>query len=220
MKLKGADMKLIELTVTRDMFGELLVLCHEQNIDLKYAMTFPILSIPLMLGKVGGTMNSTDKAALVHHLEQFTLELQHDYEPDVVLIDFMFLLRCEATFLPTGYHEVARHLMKKVCAFNSDTIIMVCDIHPEEPTIKDMCHGTRGDIDDSLSNIILRGQSPPKNMNTAQQSSKYKRTLLSFLIDEWATCGDIIAGTKVSFSYEKCYTYLVIENCKLGILIT
>ena len=205
MKLKGADLKIMELTVTRDMFGELLILCHEQNIDLKYAITFPILPIPLMLGRIDGAMNTTQKSALVHHLEKFTCELQYEYEPDVVLIDFMFILRCEASIL------------KKVCAFKASTIIMVCDTYPEEPTIKDMCHGERGDIDESFGNSIGRGQSRPKNMNIALQSSKYKRMLLSFLIEEWKACGDIIAEKKVSFSHEKCYTYLVqyIQNSKI-----
>ena len=59
MKLKGADLKIMELTVTRDMFGELLILCHKQDIDLKYAITFPILPIPLMLGRIDGAMNTT-----------------------------------------------------------------------------------------------------------------------------------------------------------------
>ena len=219
MKLKGADMKIIELTVTREMFGDLLILCYEQNIDLKYAMTFPILPIPLMLGRVDGSMNSTEKATLVHHLEKFIRELQYEYQPDIVLIDFMFLLRCLATFQPKIYREVARYILRAVCAFNADTIIMVCDIYLEEPTIKDMCHGSRGDIDDILgNNPIGSGQSRPKNMNTALLSSKYKRMLLSFLIEEWKTCGDIIGAKKVSFSYDKCYTYLVRYN-KLGILI-
>ena len=174
MKLKGADLKIMELTVTRDMFGELLILCHKQNIDLKYAITFPILPIPLMLGRVDGSMNITEKSTLVHHLEKFTRELQYEYEPDIVLIDFMFLLRCESTILPKVYSEVARHILKKVCAFKANTIIMVCDIYPEEPTIKDMCHGERGDIDDSLVNTIGWGQACPKNMNIVLQSSKYK----------------------------------------------
>lgn len=217
MKLKGADLKIMELTVTRDMFGELLILCHEQNIDLKYAITFPILPIPLMLGRIDGAMNTTQKSALVRHLEKFTRELQYEYEPDVVLIDFMFILRCEASILPKVYSEVARHLLKKVCAFKASTIIMVCDTYPEEPTIKDMCHGERGDIDESFGNSIGRGQSRPKNMNIALQSSKYKQMLLSFLIEEWKACGDIIAEKKVSFSHEKCYTYLVqyIQNSKI-----
>ena len=209
MKLKGADLKIMELTVTRGMFGELLILCHEQNIDLKYAITFPILPIPLMLGRVDGSMNTTEKSTLVHHLEKFTRELQYEYEPDIVLIDFMFLLRCESTILPKVYGEVARHILKKVCAFKANKIIMICDIYPEEPTIKDMCHGERGDIDDSLSNTIGRGQSRPKNMNIALKSSKYKRMFISFLIEEWKAFGDIIAEKEVSFSYEKCYTYLV-----------
>ena len=99
--------------------------------------------------------------------------------------------------------------MKKVCDFKVDTIIMVCDTYPEEPTIEDMCHTKRGDVDDSFGNTIGIGQSRHKNMIIALQSSKYKRMLISFLIEEWKACADIIGQKKVSFSYEKCYTYLV-----------
>ena len=74
---------------------------------------------------------------------------------------------------------------------------MVCDTYPEEPTINDMCHGERGDIDESFGNSIGRGQSHPKNMNIALQSSKYEQMLLYFLIEEWKACGDIIAEKKV-----------------------
>ena len=65
---------------------------NEQNIDLKKAISFPIHPIPLMLGSVDGSMNTTAKSALVHHLEKHTQELQYEYKPDIVLIDFMSLL--------------------------------------------------------------------------------------------------------------------------------
>ena len=43
MKVKGSDLKIMELTVSCDMLGELLILCIEHGMDLKYALSFPIL---------------------------------------------------------------------------------------------------------------------------------------------------------------------------------
>lgn len=209
MKVKGSDLKIMELTVSCDMFGELLILCIEHGMDLKYALSFPILPIPLMLGRINGTMHHTDKAALVHELEKYTRELQYEYDPDLVIIDFMFLLRCEAGNLPKTYSNVARHIMKKVCSFKAKTIIMVCDVYPEQPTIKDMCHEDRGDIGDSLGNSIGRGQTRPKDFNNALSSTKFKRMLIGFLIEEFTSCGDLIVDKEVSFAHAKCYSYLV-----------
>ena len=77
-----------------------------------------------------GTMCTTPKVLepLVEPLEEF--------HPDIVLLDFMFLLKSETSNLPKTYGEIARHLLKKTLNLGSNNAIVVCDPYWDGPSIR------------------------------------------------------------------------------------
>ena len=211
IKVKGKDLQIMELKFSRDMFGELLVLCLEHQFSLRSAVEYPLLPVPLMLGHMIGTMCTTPKSSFVKVLEPLVEPLE-EFHPDIVLLDFMFLLKSETSNLPKTYGEIARHLLKKTLNLGSNNAIVVCDPYWDGPSIKDMCHDVRGQTEgDRLGNQFGRGQTRPSDMNTALSSKEFKILLINFIIGEWKeSCGDLLVGKNVSFAFrDKCYTYMV-----------
>ena len=210
VKLRGKDLKICELTFSRDLFGHILMLGQEQSISLQHVMACPLTPVPLSLAHFDGSMCATDKAALVHKLESRAIFVS-DVCADTVIIDFMFMLRSEAQFLPMKYGEIARHLLIKARSFGAKTIFMVCDVYNEKPSIKDACRSNRGRIDDHRNKTkkLSPDQNRPTDLNKALQSDKYKNALFSFLASEWMKSADLINGYSISFAQECCYTYTV-----------
>lgn len=67
MKMKTQNQKIKEVRCTRDLFGRLLCVAALQKIDLQ-----KLLAFPLSLCHYHGTMNKTDKSALMRKLEEKT----------------------------------------------------------------------------------------------------------------------------------------------------
>ena len=84
-----------------------------------------------------GTMCTTPKSSFVKVLEPLVEPLE-EFHPDIVLLDFMFLLKSETSNLPKTYGEIARHLLKKTLNLGSNNAIVVCDPYWDGPSIKDM----------------------------------------------------------------------------------
>ena len=57
---------------------------------------------------------------------------------DVLILDFMVLLRCEALFVSPKYGEIALHLLAKAQSFNASTLITVCTHTTTKESCKEM----------------------------------------------------------------------------------
>ena len=78
----------------------------QNNIDLARVFTYPLTPVPLSLAHVDGSINKTDKAKLLHKLENTIRSTGPEDPVDVTLVDGMFLLHTLQN-LPTTYGEVA-----------------------------------------------------------------------------------------------------------------
>ena len=112
IKVKTKDMKIMELKFSRDLFGRLLLLAVDQAISLDVIITFPLTPAPLSLAHINAAMCVTNKATLVHKLEENpAASVTDEVNPDFVIVDFMFVLRNIAKNLPSTYSEIAKYIV-------------------------------------------------------------------------------------------------------------
>ena len=128
---------------------------------------------------------------------------------DVVIIDFMFLLRTEASFLPARYGDVARYLLQKTRAYGASTIFLVCDIYGTA-SIKDSCREQRGSVTGgSYTEKLGPAQSRPRDFAKKLKCDSFKKVFFTFLVDEWRNCAKELLDCTFTFAQETCYTYMV-----------
>ena len=203
-----SNSKIVELQGTKDLFGRLLYLSSQNNIDLARVFTYPLTPVPLSLAHVDGSINKTDKAKLLHKLENTIRSTGPEDPVDVTLVDGMFLLHTLQN-LPTTYGEVASVILALLCNM-SNRVDMICDTY-REPSIKDLEHSRRS-ADDSMYSITGPSQQRPKNWQKALQSSRFKTALVKFLVQEWSMHADpeVLKGHDVFLAVEDvCHHYMV-----------
>ena len=130
-------MKPIEVKGTRNLFGCLLCLSTEHQIDLEKVFTYPMTPVPLSLTHLDGSMNKTDKAKLLHKIEHL---IGNDNPPaalDVTVVDVMFLSHT-LNNLPNTYGEIAEVILFKLCSMSSRVdLVFNTSI---TPSVKDVEH--------------------------------------------------------------------------------
>ena len=175
------DLKLIELQGTRDLFGRLLCISTQHNIELDKVFAYPLTVVPLSLAHVDGSINRTDKAKLLHKIENMVDVSNLNATVDVTIVDAMFLLHTLLN-LPNTYGEIAKTLMAKLCEM-SKRVDLVFDMYVT-PSVKDSEHERRL-ADDVTYTITGPGQRRPKDWQKALRSASFKTALFHFLLDEW-----------------------------------
>ena len=97
----------------RDLFGCILKLSLEKKIDMAEVLKFPLTPVPLSLSHVDGTMQKTQKATLLKHLES-RIESEPPRQVDITIVDAMFFLHLQGNHLPSTFGGVARSLLSKL----------------------------------------------------------------------------------------------------------
>ena len=92
LKIPAVNKKYLEVQGTRDLFGRLLYLGQELNIELKLMLQYPLTPVPLSLADVTGNKHKTAKSALTKYLEK---DIEHNSPEhiDVFVIDAMYFIR-------------------------------------------------------------------------------------------------------------------------------
>ena len=112
-KLTSKDNKIKAVTMMKDLFGSILCMSIERDIDLKVIFSYPLTPVPLSLGHLDGTIHKTPKAALLGHLEKFAVSEKLN-KKSATIVDAMFYLRLQ-TNLPETFGGVSRHIFKALC---------------------------------------------------------------------------------------------------------
>ena len=166
---------------TRDLFGRLLYLAVNNAVDLNLVFRYPLTPIPLCLGHVDGSMNKTDKAKLMHKLEERVQSSAPEYI-DACAIDAMFFIQTLVN-VPATFGEIAKLILTKITA-STKRIDFVCDSYTS-PSIKDAERALRGSCQLDREYVIFGpSQVRPKDFFAALKSSCFKTALLKFLAIE------------------------------------
>ena len=210
VKVSTKDLKLIELQGTRDLFGRLLYMSTIGKLDLEKVFRFPLTPVPLSLAHVDGSMNRTDKAKLLHKVENMCESVGPDHI-DVTIVDAVFLLHTLQSIPPT-FGAVAHMLMQILCGM-SERIDLVCDSY-NTPSIKDTEHARRSS-DEAIFSITGSKQKRPKDWQVALRSASFKTSLFRFLLLEWRqdSYAEILHGHQLYLGLDKmCYCFTAADG--------
>ena len=180
-KLSGSNGKLIAACLVRDIFGSILYLSVQKKIDIAKVLKYPLTPVPLSLSHVDGTMQKTPKSALMAHLEA-RIKSTPPTSIDVTVIDAMFFLHLH-TNLPISFGGVSTYLLKRILDCTSNIIHFVSDKYIT-PSVKD-CERIERASDSTSYQITGASQKRPSNWLVALRNSKFKESLIEFLMKSW-----------------------------------
>jgi hypothetical protein len=206
MKLTTKDKQIREVKCTRDLFKRLLYLAISQELDMATVLSYPLTPVPFSLCHITGDMNKTPKSALMDKLEARGTTNDAPQKTDVYIIDAMFFLR--TLQLPSTFGGIAMTILELAC-HNAEVVHIACDTYPDGPSIKDSEHDLRAHSQGSYR-ITGRSQKRPTDFGTALLSPMFKKELLAFLKEEWASqvYAPSLAGHQLYFAIgQDCFLY-------------
>ena len=133
-KLRDNNDKIVEVRMERDLFGCILFLALQQKIDMGEVLKYPLTPVPLSLCHVDGTMQKTQKSALMTEIEK-RIVMTDPMGVDVTIIDglfFLYLLQEP----PSTFGLISRYILRRVCEIGTASIHLVFD-RIMTPSIKD-----------------------------------------------------------------------------------
>ena len=97
--------------------------------------SYPLTPVPLSLAQLDGTMNKTDKAKLMHALEdRVTSNVPQSTPPPapqyVSIQDAMFLIQ-GLVEVPATFGGIAKIILRKLCS-SGDGVHFICDRYPNK----------------------------------------------------------------------------------------
>ena len=93
-KIWGAERKIIEASLIRDLFGSILCLSMQQKIDMAEVLKYLLTLVPLYLSHVGGSVNSTPKSNLLSYINSQFVAVPPS-SIDITIIDAAFFCSCK-----------------------------------------------------------------------------------------------------------------------------
>ncbi|XP_077263749.1 uncharacterized protein LOC143898274 isoform X3 [Temnothorax americanus] len=177
--------KIHEVKLQRDLFGRLLALSLDTNIDLEKMLCFPITPVPLSLCHIDGSLNKTVKSVLVKELEKKIEEMElPPSNVDFVIVDGFFFLNTLKE-MPRSFGDVSKKILQCLVNNSASRIAIVFDRY-FTPSIKDYEHTLRGSVDDK--DFYISGPQQTRTADFAKdlKNIKFKEALVKFFIDHWA----------------------------------
>ena len=154
IKLNTKDMKFMEIKFSRDLFGQLLLLEVDQAIRMEVMLTFPLTPAPLSLAHINAEMCVPNNATLVHKLEKNPFaSITDEDNPDVVIVDFIFVLTNIMQNLSSTYSEITKYIViieKTTWEVLKLPSVMSSD---EKPGIKDTTCDIQGSVETGSTHV-------------------------------------------------------------------
>ena len=127
----------MKLTAQRNVFGQLLLLSQENNLDLQKVMEYPLGPVPWALGTADGMPIKTDKAVLMHNLE---LEDASSHKSPAKERNHIYVIDGNALFhslnkIPETFGELARTVFNSLSQVHVSKVHFLTDNY-EEDSIK------------------------------------------------------------------------------------
>ena len=119
------------------------------------------MPVLLSLAHVDGTINETNKAKLMHKLEEFNKGTPPK-SVDVTLVDAMFMLHILQN-IPQTFEAICSMILHQLCAM-LPRVDFVCDTYIT-PSIKEVEHTRRGSEENCLFQLLVLTRRDQKTGN-------------------------------------------------------
>ena len=212
-KIKS-DGKFKEVKMERDLFGKILCLALEHELDMEELFKYPLTAVPLSLCHFDGTLRKTPKSKLSKELRDPVPD-SHPNSVDVYLIDGNFYLHllCD---VPHHFGGVARSLLAKICALRTSEVHLVFD-QIQNPSIKDYERDSRaGELDRTLNyQIVGDSQRRPADFRNALRNDAFKDSFIGFLVTSWNdnSLASMIGNKTIFITHRSsCFRFTAVEG--------
>ncbi|XP_077276997.1 uncharacterized protein LOC143905452 [Temnothorax americanus] len=133
------------LKMERDIFGRLLAISIEKDINIEHCLTFPLAPVPPALFSFTGEFLKTDKSKLAQALKS-NVKTVEPTGVDIEIIDGFYYLYVIGLSMPQTFDKVAESILVKLCSTNASEIHIIFDRHIT-PSIKDCERKSRLEFD-------------------------------------------------------------------------
>lgn len=178
--IKSSENKLMQIKAERNVFGQLVLLSVQHDIDLELTLSYPLGPVPWSLATADGMPAKTEKAKLMHVLES-TIQPQtiQPQENAVHVVDGNAILQSIIS-VPDTFEELAEYVFNllpkhKRVDFVTDTYV--------PKSIKSFERKRRG----SSPTFLLSGAKTrtPKDWKSFMSNDENKTQLLRLLFEQW-----------------------------------
>lgn len=110
----------------RDIFGRLLAISIDKQINIEHCLTFPLAPMPPALFSCTGEMLKTDKSTLAKILKS-EVKMVKPIQIDVEIIDGFYFLHLTGSSMPQTFDKIAESVLIKLCSTNASEIHIIFD---------------------------------------------------------------------------------------------
>ncbi|GFW80337.1 hypothetical protein TNCV_2944701 [Trichonephila clavipes] len=169
--------KIQEIKIQRDLFGRMLGISMDYNVDISNILSYPITSVPLSMCHLDGTICKTNKSDLMKCLEK---EVQHEqrHHIDVLIIDGLFLLHTMKN-VPKTFGNISKKLLQMVTHLKASRIDVIFDQY-FTPSIKDYEYSQR--LESAQLEYTITGPEQIRSSDFAKElkNLNFKEALVDF----------------------------------------
>lgn len=177
----------------RDLFARLLLIARSRDIDMQQLLSYALKSAPLPLANFNGSMVKTDKAKLMHAIEESVPDPVVTQVPalNALLVDAMALLqqltKLDAKTFGDFADEILSLLISMAKHRQSSRVDFVCDRYPKA-SIKGSERERRAHTGSQVVRIYGREQKRPKQWKKFMAEGVNKEEIIQFLFQCWSKC--------------------------------
>lgn len=98
--------KVLELRMQRDLFGHLLYISLEKQLDIEKILTYPLTPVTLSTCHLDGSICKTDKSVLMRFLER-EVQSEPPQAADIMIFDGFFILHLMKD-VPSSFGNISK----------------------------------------------------------------------------------------------------------------
>ena len=203
-KVKSSENKLVKVKAERNIFGQLVLLSVENNIELEITPSYPLGLVPFSLATADGMPSKTEKAKLMHVIEAGTEPANKPSESGTVYVyDGTANLQALPKSKPDTFEKLT--LMVFYLLPKTARVDFVTDTYLSNSIKSFKCK--KGG---SSPTFLLSGPKTktPKDWNRFMSNDDNKTQLIKLLLHEWQkdTYANRLVGKKLFFVCgEECF---------------
>ena len=180
-KVTNSQNKISQIRAERNVFGQLVLLAIQHDVDLELTLSFPLGPVPWSLATADGMPTKTDKSTLLHNLES-GIEQVTDRPSDAVhVVDGNAMLQSLKP-IPDSFEELAEHVFNNLP--KSKRVDFITDTYRQQ-SIKSYERARRG----MTPKFLLSGPRTknPRDWKGFMGNDKNKTQLIKLLLEQWKT---------------------------------